>query len=76
MQFKTDTTVVHLIQIWIIVLVENAQLIFISYCTNMLASEDTNNMVNVTGPDQRRICGPKLIEQSFSYSYFNTSIGG
>jgi hypothetical protein len=76
MQFKTDTTVVHLIRIWIIVLVDNAQLIFISYCTNMLSSEDTNNMLNVSGPDKIQMCGPKPIQQSFTYSYFNISIGG
>jgi len=48
MWFQTDTQVVHLIRIWIPVLVDNAQLIFISYYKHMLSSKDTNNMLNVT----------------------------
>jgi len=62
----TDTTVFHLIRIRILVWVDNAQLIFLSYYTNMLSSEDTNNMLNVTMPEQIRICGSKLILESFT----------
>ena len=57
MWFKTDTTVVHLIRICILVLVDNAQQILLSYCTNMLSSEYNNNMVNVTMSDRIRIYG-------------------
>jgi len=66
MRFKTDTAVVHLIQITIIVSVDNAQLISVSYYMNMLSSKDTNNMLNVTIPDQIQIFGEKLILQSFT----------
>ena len=66
MWFKTDTTVVHLIQIKIIVSVDNAQLISVSYYMNMLSSKDTNNMLNVMIPDQIQIFGSKLILQSFT----------
>jgi len=76
MWFKTDTTVVHLIRICILVLVDNAHRTFLSYCTNMLTSEYNNNMLNVTMTVQIRICGSKLILQSFTHSYVKTSIGG
>ena len=68
MWFTTDTTVIHLIQIGILVSVDNAQLILASYYQNMLSSTDTNNMLNVTIPDQRRISGSKLILESFPLS--------
>jgi len=61
MWFKTDTAVVYLIQIKILVLVENAQLISVSYYMKMLSSKDTNNMLNVTIPDKIQIFGEKLI---------------
>jgi len=70
MWFKTDMTVAHMIQIEILVSVDNAQLISVSYYTNMLSSKDTNNMLNVTIPDQIQICGSKLILQSFTYFGF------
>jgi len=76
MWFKTDTTVVHLIRICILVLVDNAQLIFLSYSTNMLSSEYYDKMLNVSMADQIGICGSKLILQSFTYSKLNTSVGG
>jgi hypothetical protein len=47
-------------------LMDYTELIFISYCTTMLSSEDTNNMLDVTIPDRIRIDGSKLILQSFS----------
>jgi hypothetical protein len=52
MWFKTDTTVIDLIQMCILISVDNAQLIVVSDYTNMLSTEDTNNMLNVTMPDQ------------------------
>ena len=76
MWFKTDTTVVHLIRICILVLVDNAQPIFLSYSTNILSSEYYDKMLNVSMADQIRICGSKLILQSFTYSKLNTSVGG
>jgi hypothetical protein len=57
MWFKTDTTVVHLNQILIVALVEKKHLISVSYYTYRLSSEDTKNMLNVTMPEQIRICG-------------------
>jgi hypothetical protein len=66
MRFKTDTTVVHLIPIWILVSVDTAQMIFVSNYKNMLSSKDTNNMLHVTIPDQIQICGSKLILQSLT----------
>ena len=53
-------------RIWILVPVDAAQLILASYDNNMLSGEDTNNMMNVTMPDQIRICGLKLILQSLT----------
>jgi hypothetical protein len=70
MGFSTDTTVIHLILIWILVSVDSAQLIFTSYYKNMLSSKDTNNMFNVTIPDQRRISGSKLNLESFTQFLF------
>jgi hypothetical protein len=66
MDTSTDTTVVHLIQIWILVSEDTAQVIFVSYYKNMVSNEDTNNMLHVTKPDQIQICGSKLILQSFA----------
>jgi len=48
MWLKTDTKVIHLIRIGILVLVDYALQIFVSYYKNMLSSTDTNNMMNVT----------------------------
>ena len=47
--------------------VDNAQLIVVSYYTNMLSTEDTNNMLNVTMPDQIWICSSKQILQWFTF---------
>jgi hypothetical protein len=66
MWFKTDTTDVHVIQNKILVSVDNAKLISISYYKNMLSSKDTNIMLNVTIHDQVQIFGSKLILQSFT----------
>ena len=66
MSFKTDTTVVHLIGIGILVSVDSAQHIFVSYSKNTLSSPDTKNMLNVTMPYQIPICSSKLILQSFT----------
>jgi hypothetical protein len=38
----------------------------VSYDKHMLCSKDTNTMLNVTTPNQIRICGSKLIRQSFN----------
>ena len=46
--------------------VDNAQLIFVSYSKPILSSTVANNMVNVTIPDQIRICGSKLILKLFT----------
>jgi hypothetical protein len=55
----------HLIRICILASVDNAKLIFSSYYTHMLSSEDTNNVKNVTMPEQIRMCGSRLILESF-----------
>jgi hypothetical protein len=66
MSFKTDTTVVHLIQISILVSVDNEQEIFVSYNNNLSSRKDTNKLLNVTIPDKTQICGSKPIPQSFT----------
>ena len=66
MWFRTDTIVVHLNQILILLLVDIEHLIFVSYYTHRLSSEDTKNMLNVTMPDQIRICGSKMILKLFT----------
>jgi hypothetical protein len=76
MWFKTDTTVIDLIQMCILISVDNAQLIVVSDYTNMLSTEDTNNMLNVTMPDQIWICGLKQILKWFTYLDLNISTGG
>jgi hypothetical protein len=47
-----------------------------TWYTNMLSTEDTNNMLNVTMPDQIWLYGWKQILQWFTYSDLNTSPGG
>jgi hypothetical protein len=48
MSWRTDTTVIHLIRIWILVILHNAKLFSVSYCTDILPSNVTNNSVIVT----------------------------
>jgi len=55
-----------IMQIRILVSVDNAQLIFVSYYKHMLSSKDTTTMFGVTIPNQIRICGSKLLRQSFT----------
>jgi hypothetical protein len=66
MWYKTDNRFVHSIGIWILVSVDAAERICVSYYKNMLSSKDTNNMMYVTMPDQIQICGLKLLLQSFT----------
>jgi hypothetical protein len=66
MWFQTGTTFVHSNQIRILALVDNAPLIFLSYYTHKPSSEDTNNMLDVTMPEQIRMCGSKLILELFT----------
>jgi hypothetical protein len=47
-----------------------------TWYTNMLPTEDTNNMLNVTMPDQIWLCGWKQIVQWVTYSDLNTRPGG
>ena len=54
------------IQNWILVSVDNVQLIFVSYDKPMHSSTVANNMVNITIPDQIGICGSKLILELFA----------
>jgi hypothetical protein len=46
---------------WILVMMDNVQQIFVLYYEHMLSSEDTNNMLNVTMPDLIQICCWELI---------------
>jgi hypothetical protein len=64
--FKTDRAVIDLIRVLILVSVNKTQQIFVSYYENMLPSQDTSNIMNVTIPDHIHICGWKLILQSFT----------
>ena len=64
MRFKTDTTVLHSIRICILVSVDNAQVIFVTYFKNMPSSKDTEKLLNVNQPFQLRICHAELLPQS------------
>jgi len=66
MWVKTDTTFVHLIQNKILVSVDNAQLISVSYYMNLLSSKDTNILLNGNQPFQLWICHAELFPQSLS----------
>jgi hypothetical protein len=66
MGFKTDTIVVYLIRMGILVSVDNAQVIFVSFNKNMRSMKDTNKVLNVTIPEPIQICGSKLIIGSFT----------
>jgi hypothetical protein len=64
--FKTDTTVIYLIRICILLSVDNGQVIFVSYFKNMLSSKDNNILLNGNQPFQLWICHAELFPQSFS----------
>jgi len=55
MPLTTDTSLVHEICMSIQVLLENIKTMLASYCLNMLASNDSNILVNVTPPIQIQI---------------------
>jgi len=57
-------------QIWILVLVDNADQIFVSYYKQLQGRKDSNNMMNVIIHDQILISGSKLIMQWFTYVGF------
>lgn len=65
MSLESDTTVDHLIWMWILVLLENPEIIVISQYINMLSSKDTMNLANVSPSIQIWICCWKLVLQSF-----------
>ena len=62
--FRIETTVVHILSMWILVSVDNAKRVLVLYFINTLSCIDTNNMVNVTPPVQIRICYWKPILKS------------
>jgi hypothetical protein len=43
-------TLVHLFWMWMVVSVVNASIIFVSYCIQMLSSNDINTWIHVTSP--------------------------
>jgi len=70
MLFITDTSVVHLSAMWILLFVDNWKNILVSYCINMASGTDTNHWGNDTPPIQIPICHSELILQSFIQSEF------
>jgi hypothetical protein len=64
MWLKTDHTAIHLFRICILVSVDNAQLLFLTFFKNMPSSEDTNKLLNVNQPFQLQICHAALLPPS------------
>ena len=62
--FRFETTVVHIISMWLLVSVDNPKRVLVLYFINTLSCIDTNNLVNVTPPVQIRICCWKPILKS------------
>ena len=62
--FRIETTVVHIISMWILVSVDIANRVLVLYFINTLSCIDTNNLVNVTSPVQIWICCWKRILKS------------
>jgi len=58
-----DSTAICAIWVWILVSLDNALIILVWYYTNMIFSNDTNNLVNYTPPLQIWICRWEFIPQ-------------
>ena len=54
--YRSDTTFVSLIWMWLLVSLKNEKIFLVSNCINMPSSNDTNNMWNATLDIQIRIC--------------------
>jgi len=65
MSWCTDTPAIGAIWMWILVSLEYAQIIWVSYCINMFRSKDNNNLVHFTPPLQIWIGSWELIPQWF-----------
>jgi hypothetical protein len=65
----TGTTAIRAIGMWILVCLENAQIILVSDCINIIFGNDTNNLLMYTPPIQIWICHWELIPQSLIWLY-------
>jgi len=61
---RSDTTIVSLIWMWLLVSLKNEKIFLVSNCINMPSSNNTNNMWNATQDIQIRIYNSEVIIQS------------
>ena len=65
MSLWTHTAVVHFIWMWILMSVDHAKILFVSYFLYMLPSKHTHWCLNVTPPIKIQLCHSSLILQLF-----------
>ena len=74
--FRCHSTVIYLFWMWILVIVDNANRISVSYFIYMLSSEDVNNLVNVSSRIRIGIYSWNCYYTLPSNLNVNTSISG